>query len=100
VTPLVHSTPRWLPLVAAASSAFTAATTCWVVWGITTPGDFFAHGSVLFRPTLAAAALLGAALGCRVRSRRVIVTLLVFAVLCGAFWVVADDGWWVTALPN
>lgn len=46
----------------------TLGTACWAAWGLATPGDFFANGSLLVYPTLLVAGGLGAWIGFRIGS--------------------------------
>jgi len=80
--------------------AFVGGTSCWIVWGVLTPGDLFANGSPLLWVTLVAAvAVLGFA-GLKARSKVGRGVLVVLALACGLFWIAARDGWWAKAPPG
>ena len=84
------------PLLFAATAAFALATGCWAVWGLMTPGDFFANGNPLVYPTLVVAVGCGTWLGFNARSlwQRSLIVLAAAAALC--FHVFIPDGWWAT----
>ena len=74
-------------------SAFTMT---WVVWGVCTPGDYFANGSLLLIPSLVCAAILGAWLAYARAGAPLRVTVAGLALLSAAFWLFAPGGWWAS----
>jgi hypothetical protein len=79
--------------------AFCLCTVGWIVWGILTPGDYFANGSVMVKPSLLLAGLIGLVVGFRASGRWRILTLVVsIASLC--FWIFVPEGWWAKAPPR
>lgn len=79
--------------------ALTAASVTWMLWGLVTPGDYFAGGNPLVWGTLVIGALAGGYAASRLRSRRAVRLLVFAAALCTAFWLVVPDGWWAAAPP-
>jgi hypothetical protein len=79
-----------------ALAAFCLGTICWIAWGLETPGDYFANGSVMVDPTLIAAVLAGLFVGWKARMR-VVISCATIASLC--FWLFVRDGWWAHAPP-
>lgn len=86
-------------LALAAAGAFTAATLTWILWGVITPGDFFAGGSGAVWLSLAIAAVAGGYAAFRWQPRRARIALWTAAVVCLLFWVAVPDGWWAKAPP-
>lgn len=82
-----------------AAGALAAGSVTWILWGVLTPGDYFAGGSPAVWPTLAVAGLGGAVAAARVRSRWAAALLLLSAALLSAFWIVVPDGWWASSPP-
>ncbi len=83
-----------------AASALTACTALWIVWGLATPGDYFANGNPLVIVSVALAGAAGLALGYRRRSPRyrgIVLGLAVFALL---FWLSVPNGWWAHGPPR
>ena len=72
-------------------------TLCWILWGLLTPGDFFANGSSYLMPSLCIAAIIGFVLGWKFEkgAQKAIVIGFV-ASLC--FWLFVPAGWWVKGL--
>jgi hypothetical protein len=98
---MLDSFQRWLPLMAAASGgAFCAVTLCWIVWGVLTPGDYFANGNAFVNPSLALTAAAGAWFARKARTRLRISALVILALLCIAFWIATPNGWWAKPLPG
>jgi hypothetical protein len=90
-----------MPVVAAAlAGAFCAVTLSWIVWGVLTPGDYFANGSVILYPSLLLAAIAGAWLAHKSHTRIRIGALAAITALCVLFWVATPDGWWAKPLPG
>jgi hypothetical protein len=83
----------------AAAGALTAGSVTWILWGLFTPGDYFAGGSPAVWVTLAGAGFAGALAAGRVRSRWAAALLLASALLFSAFWIVVPDGWWASSPP-
>jgi hypothetical protein len=74
-------------------------TAAWIVWGILTPGDFFANGSSMVVPSAILAGALGLFWGWRTKTRAGRVVIIVAALLAVIFWIAAPEGWWVKAPP-
>lgn len=82
-----------------AASALTACTGVWILWGLFTPGDYFANGNPLMLVSVVLAGVLGLLAGYRRRSPRyrgIVLGLAVFALL---FWLAVPDGWWAHGPP-
>jgi hypothetical protein len=94
--------PRRRPPVAPALiGAFCVFTLAWIAWGLTTPGDFFANGNPACMPTLAAAVVVGLALGHYAGRRRSLRWgMVAVAILFVVFWVFAPEGWWAKGPPH
>lgn len=93
-------TVRRNALLMAAVGAFDAVTLCWIVWGLLTPGDFFAHGNPFVLVTLPAALIAGAWLGSKARTRARRISLSAVGILCAVFWLFAPNGWWASGPPG
>lgn len=91
---------RRTALLMAALGAFDAATLCWIVWSVLTPGDFFASDSPLMFVTLPAALITGAWLGTKAHTRARRIGLSAIGVLCAVFWIFAPRGWSVSPPPG
>jgi hypothetical protein len=92
---------RWAPLASAAvGGAFCSGTLCWIVWGVLTPGDYFANGNAFVNPSLVLAAVAGAWFGFKARTQLRIGTLAILGVLCVVFWIATPTGWWAKPLPG
>jgi hypothetical protein len=72
---------------------FSGVTLAWVCWSVATPGDFFGNGSWLLFPSLAAAGVIGGALG-RTLAPRLPKVLVIGALVSAAYWAIVPDGWW------
>jgi hypothetical protein len=86
-------------LILPVAGALTAASLTWLIWALTTPGDYFAGGNPALWFTLVAAALGGGYVATRLRSRWGAAAVLFAAAFCILFWVVAPDGWWASPPP-
>jgi peptidoglycan/LPS O-acetylase OafA/YrhL len=86
-------------LVLPIAGALAAASVAWLIWGLTTPGDYFGGGNPALWFTLVAAALCGGYGATRIHSRWGAAALLFAAALCILFWVAAPDGWWASPPP-
>ena len=84
----------------ALTGAFVGVTLAWILFGLFTPGDFFAGGRVIVGPVVLGAGGLGSWLGARAGSTAPRVTIVVLALLCILFWVAAPDGWWASRPPR
>ncbi|MBK9516174.1 MAG: hypothetical protein IPO09_02250 [Anaeromyxobacter sp.] len=78
---------------------FSGVTLAWVSWAAATPGDFFGNGSRLLLPSLAAAAIIGGALG-RTLAPRLPRVLVLAAMVSIAYWAIVPDGWWAKPPPG
>ena len=87
-------------VLAMLTGAFVGATICWIFWGLVTPGDYFANGSPLVWPTIAAAGIAGAYAATRLRSRAFQITLATAACASLLFWLAVPDAWWATSPPK
>jgi hypothetical protein len=83
----------------AAGGALLGGTLCWIAWGLSTGGDFFAQGRVLAPASVIAAAVAGAYAGSKARRRSLRGALLVGDLLCVLFWTAVPNGWWATPPP-
>jgi uncharacterized ion transporter superfamily protein YfcC len=80
-------------LLSSVLCAFLLYTIVWVVWGMLTPGDYFANGSVWAQVSLILAVVIGLIAGFRAsRPWRIVLSAGTIASLC--FWIFAPDGWW------
>jgi hypothetical protein len=86
--------------LSALMGAFISVTCSWVLWGLATPGDFFAAGNPWLVATIMGAAIVGARIAYGVRSMRALITVLALCICCAAFWGLADNGWWAAAPPT
>lgn len=87
-----------LRVLTATLAAFCLATTCWIVWGLETRGDYFANASPLMFPSLFAGMLVGPFLGWKAKARiRLVIQCASVASSC--FWLFVRDGWWVKSPP-
>jgi hypothetical protein len=79
--------------------AFCFFTITWIVWGLLTPGDYFANGNSFAFPSLGVAALVGLIFGFRATVR---LRLLIFAASIAGlgFWILVPEGWWAKAPPT
>ena len=87
-------------VVFASLGAFALGTTCWAAWGLVTPGDYFANGSLFCFPTFLGAVAIGAWAGYRFDFawvRGLIILLMVCALY---FHVFVPDGWWAKPPPS
>jgi hypothetical protein len=85
----------------ALSTGYFMATLAWVVWGVTTPGDYFANGALLsVGLSVAFAGVIGLILGWRAKGRIARAAILAVAILSTAFWCLAQEGWWAKAPPK
>jgi hypothetical protein len=82
------------------AGALTAGSLTWILWGLFTPGDYFAGGNPAVWGTLVVSALGGASAAGRIRSRWASALLLLSAALLSTFWIVAPDGWWASSPPR
>jgi hypothetical protein len=77
-----------------------AATACWMVWGLATPGDYFASGSPWLWFSLLASGATGGYAAFKARSKRFRVALLLLGLACAIFWLAVRNGWWVKSPPS
>jgi hypothetical protein len=92
--------PRSILIFSALAGAFVAGTICWIVFGVMTPGDFFANGFPYVKEVVGLAAVAGALVAIRLRSRAPIFLLGVMVIVCLLFWGRARDGWWAKRPPT
>jgi VIT1/CCC1 family predicted Fe2+/Mn2+ transporter len=79
----------------ALSSGYFLATLAWIVWGVATPGDYFANGAVLsVGISVAFAGISGIVLGWRAKGHVARTAILALAIFSTAFWCLVRDGWW------
>src|SRR5664279_5455846 len=83
-----------------ALGAFVGATGCWILFGLTTPGDFFANGYLYVIPVLAAAAGIGAYAALKVSAKGFRIALALSAIVFLLFWALVPDGWWASPPPR
>jgi hypothetical protein len=90
---------RWQRPLLAAAGAFSAVTLCWIMWGLLTPGDFFANDNPLVFVSLPVALVVGAWLAHKAR-RRTRYVVFALSLTCAAFWIFVPSGWWASAPPR
>ena len=84
----------------ALSTGYFMATLAWIVWGVTTPGDYFANGAVLsVGLSVVFAGIIGVILGWRAKGHIARTAILALAILSTAFWCLVRDSWWAKAPP-
>lgn len=86
-----------LRVLYALMGAFTGMTACWIVWGLVTPGDFFANGNPLAWVTVLGVGAGGAYAAFMARSRSLRIALAVATMTCTVFWLAVPNGWWARA---
>ena len=87
------------PFLFGALTAFAFATGSWAVWGLMTPGDYFANGNSLVYPSICVAIAIGAWIGYKARPAWLRALLLVAAFSALYFFVSVPDGWWASSPP-
>lgn len=79
--------------------AYCLCTACWIIWGILTPGDYFANGSLLFMPSLVVAGAAGFTCGFRIRRRTARLVVVPLVLASTLFWTCVPEGWWAKPPP-
>jgi hypothetical protein len=92
--------PLSILIPAALGGALVAGTICWIAFGVMTPGDFFANGFPYVNEVAGLAALAGALVAIRIRSRAPTIILGLMVIACLLFWGRARDGWWAKRPPD
>jgi hypothetical protein len=72
----------------------------WLLWGLATPGDYFANGSTWLIGSSFLFGAFGLFVGARIRQRKGKTLLLVCAAACLLFWGLARNGWWAHPPPS
>jgi hypothetical protein len=90
---------RLSQVIFATMGLFVFSTLNWLVWGLATPGDYFANGSTLLMVTSLLLGGLGVFVGARLRGRKWKILMLVGTVTCLLFWGLASNGWWAHPPP-
>lgn len=98
-TPSRRGTGRGWRVLWVLAGAFCAASLAWMLWGVTSSGDFFGGGSPVVLGTLVLASGAGGVVGARLRSRRAQIAVGVGVAACALFWIFTSDGWWAVAPP-
>jgi hypothetical protein len=80
--------------------ALAAGTLCWIVFGLMTPGDHFANGYRHVKLTAGLAAVAGALVAFRLRSRVLIAALVLAGIGSGVFWGAVPNRWWAKRPPT
>ena len=96
----MRSVPNILRWTMSIVGAFALGTLCWVLWGLITPGDYFANGSPMFPFSFVISVMIGLTLGYSVRSRAFRYFFVGLAVLALAFWLFVPEGWWAKGPPG
>jgi hypothetical protein len=86
-----------LRLLLTVSGCLAAASLAWMMWGLLSPGDYFAGGNPTVWGTLLIAGMGGGYMGSRLEARGPAMLLLVIAAFCVGFWLIVPDGWWAAA---
>ena len=87
--------------VMAPSAGYFMATLAWIIWGVTTPGDYLGDGAGLsVGISVAFAGIIGIVLGWRAKGHIARAAILTLAILSTAFWCLVRDGWWAKAPPT
>ena len=86
-------------LLLALTGAFVGVTSAWILWGLLSPGDFFASGTPWLVVTLGVAAISVGTMAVRVRSKFGLRALVAITICCAAFWGLARNGWWASSPP-
>ena len=96
---LMHSNRTILRVVTAVLTGFCLFTVTEIIWGLLTPGDYFANGSPLVIPSEIVSLILGLYIGFRASGRlRVGIFAVSFACVC--YWTFVPEGWWAKAPPT
>lgn len=78
---------------------FVFSTINWLLWGLATPGDYFANGSSLLMVSAFLVGAFGVYVGARIRSKRQRILMMVGTLACLLFWGLARSGWWAHPPP-
>jgi hypothetical protein len=84
-------------LTTAVLNGFCFFTIAEIVWGLLTPGDYFANGNPLLVPTVIGFVIVGIYLGVRATGRGII-WIFAITVACFCYWAFVPFGWWVKSL--
>ena len=82
-----------------AASALTACTGVWILWGLSTRGDYFASGNPFVLVSMVLAGAAGLVLGYRRRSPRYRGIVLAVGLFAALFWLAVPEGWWAHGPP-
>ena len=85
-----------LRLITAVLSGFCFLTITEIIWGLLTPGDYFANGNPLQIPSGIGSLILGIYLGFRASGSGRI-WIIALSVACVCYWAFVPSGWWAKA---
>jgi uncharacterized membrane protein YfcA len=89
-----------LKIINSISLTVSMVTICEISWGLYTPGDYFANGSILVTPSMIASAIFGSYAGYHLENKFASCALLCLLLISLYFWFFIPSGWWATEPPG